>query len=91
MSLEDDGGPGSSKDGKRKRRADLCFFATGDFSHLASIFILLHKIVQLKVRFSSPVNEVAETDTPAELLGHLVQIANAVPAGLRHTIPWYAP
>jgi hypothetical protein len=25
--------------------------ATGDLSHLASIFILLHKIIQLKVRF----------------------------------------
>lgn len=29
--------------------ADIVLFATGDFSHLASIFILLHKIVQLKV------------------------------------------
>jgi hypothetical protein len=28
-----------------------CAVATGDFSHLASIFILLHKIIQLKVRF----------------------------------------
>lgn len=28
--------------------------AAGDFSHLASIFILLHKIVQLKVRSPSP-------------------------------------
>jgi hypothetical protein len=69
-----------------------CAVAIGDFSHLASIFILLHKIIQLKVRISrKQAIEATDANQQAELLRHLVQVASAVPARLRHAIPRYAP
>lgn len=59
-----------------------------DFSHLASILILLHKMTQMSVSYIScarPVcQSLANEPVSLELLWHLVQVARTLSPGLHH-------
>lgn len=77
----------------RRAEMDRCRCAnagTADFSHLASILILLHKMVQLKVRLSHCCRSFRASRSTSltrrliELFGHLLQVARPVSARLPH-------
>jgi hypothetical protein len=63
----------------------------GDFSHLASIGILLHKMVQLNVSNPGTLRFVFSNTDPlgVELFWYLIQVASSLLGCLHHTISWY--
>lgn len=72
--------------------AELTLGQIADFSHLASIFILLHKMVQLNVRTTlhpPPAACASELLTAGpELLRHLLQVASSLSLRLRNSLSW---